>query len=105
MARGLALLSALLLAGCVEAQERQMTQCRFSATKDLASDQILAGQHTGPVRVCMREGGYAFDDTLADCRAATEGFLSERAACYEPADFLGRVLHRFEVYARRLLPQ
>jgi hypothetical protein len=100
-----ALLGALLLAGCVEVKERHMAQCRTDAKKDLTPDQILAGQHTGPVRLCMREGGYAFDDTLAACRAGTEGYLSERAACYEPADFFARVLHRLEVYGRSFLPQ
>ncbi len=82
-----------------------MAQCRLDATKSLTSEQILTGQHTAPVRLCMRERGYAFDDTLALCRAATEGFISERAACYEPADFMARVIHRLELYVRRQLPQ
>jgi hypothetical protein len=100
-----ALLLALSLAGCVEAQDRQMAQCRLDATKGLTADQILAGQYTGPVRSCMRDGGYVFDDTLALCRAGTEGYISERAACYEPADLIARVIHRLELYVRRQLPQ
>ena len=99
-----ALLLVPLLAGCVEAQERQMVQCRFDATKGLSREEITAGQHTGPIRACMLAGGYEFDDTLADCKTATEGFISERAACYEPADFVGRLTHRLEVFVRRQLP-
>jgi Flp pilus assembly protein TadD len=98
------LLLALSLAGCVEAQDRQMAQCRLEATKELSREQITAGQHTAPVRACMLAGGYEFNDTLADCRAATEGFLSEQAACYEPTDFVGRLTHRLEVFVRRQLP-
>jgi hypothetical protein len=100
-----ALLLVPLLAGCVEAQERQMAQCRLEAIKELSREQITAGQHTGPIRACMLAGGYEFDDTLADCKAATEGFISERAACYEPTDFIGRVAHRLELFVRRQLPQ
>jgi hypothetical protein len=104
MNRAWLLLVVLSFTGCVEAQEQRMAQCRVAATSGLTGDQILAGQHTANIRLCMRTHGHEFNETLAGCRAVTEGYLSDQAACYEPAGFFDRALHRIELWVRRQLP-
>jgi hypothetical protein len=95
-------LLAVLLAGCVEARERQIAQCRIEATKGLSWEQVFTGQHTAHMHLCMRAAGYEFDESLSGCRTTEAGtYRTDLSACYQPAVQIERALHKLELWLRR----
>lgn len=103
LARFLPLLLLFPLAGCYEAQHKQLAECDAQAAA--AFPKPVPGQPLKAIQACMEKAGYRFigwnDGVVCDMASLIRGQSNRGAAiCFEPKDWLALKIYRLEVPVR-----